>query len=101
MDFEVKPNQPDQDEKDYVTWLCSVVRAFDPARAAGSWEPTAGGDMVAALNRLAETLQKKSAEIKQHTRTLTIEELNELDGFDRCTAVASPVANTAAAPPSG
>jgi len=98
MEFESDVNRPGAEQQEYVGWLCSAVRAFDPAKAAGSWEPN-NGELVAELNRLAETLQKKSAEIKQHIRTITIEELNDLDGFGRCNVLPSATGTVAVEPP--
>jgi len=62
----------------------NLVNQFDPGKMGASWSPESGGDMIVELKNLSETLRKKSAEIKQYIRTLTVEELNDLDGFDRC-----------------
>jgi hypothetical protein len=61
-----------------------ALTCFDPACAVAGWTPTAGGENIASLNKLADEMIEKAAEIKLYLRTLTAEELNELDGFDRC-----------------
>jgi len=76
-----------------VEMLCLQVKEFDPEKIAGSWSPREGGEIIVALNKLHDSLIKKAAEIKQYVRTLTVEELNDLDGFGRC-HVAQPAANS-------
>jgi hypothetical protein len=63
--------------------FCQTVKGFNPGKASASWSPECGGKTIEALNKLAEVLEKKAKEIKLHIRTLTVEELNELDGFAR------------------
>lgn len=70
-------------EKAQIESFCQQIKDFAPSELTASWSPESGGDMVIALNKLSETLQKKAAEIKQFVRSLTVEELNDLDGFDR------------------
>jgi len=38
---------------------------------------------VRILDKVAEALQEKSAEVRQHSRDLAAKQLNDLDGFDR------------------
>jgi len=75
-------NKLDQD-KHCIEALIKCVKEFDPEKTVGSWSPDEGGEIIVALNKLHETLIKKAAEIKLYVRTLTVEELNELDGFAR------------------
>ncbi|HEY9775442.1 MAG TPA: hypothetical protein V6C81_16870 [Planktothrix sp.] len=67
-----------------IEHLCQAVKEFDPSTVAGSWAPDNGGEILSSLNKLSDALAKKAAEIKHYVRVLTVEELNELDGFDRC-----------------
>lgn len=60
-----------------------ALSCFDPACAVPGWTPKAGGEKMDSLNKLASELIEKAAEIKLYLRTITAEELNEIDGFNR------------------
>jgi hypothetical protein len=78
--FSGESQMSDQD-RIRIEEFSQVIMQFDPAQLNSSWTPGSGGAVIAALSKLSNTLQRKAAEIKQHIRCVTVEELNELDGF--------------------
>ncbi|HEY9718372.1 MAG TPA: hypothetical protein V6C69_12945 [Trichormus sp.] len=85
-------------DKCCIEVLLVQIKEFDPNKTAGSWAPNEGGEIIVELNKLHDCLVKKAAEIKQYVRTLTVEELNDLDGFARCGTAAPPAATNSDAP---
>lgn len=73
-----------EQQKLEIDSLCQKVRDLDPSFICASWSPESGGEMIVSLNQLSDAFAKKAAQIKEHVRMLTVEELNELDGFDHC-----------------
>lgn len=82
--METSASSEAQTQQAKIDELHRALSEFDPSKLGASWSPQSGGPKLEKLNELADCLEKKTAEIKSYIRTITVEELNELDGFDRC-----------------